>query len=200
MGFIVRDEWAVKTRKAYTQLSTVPQYELTEVDLKTAKDAAEEDQEYNRRVGAKPHGSNDPKVLLRQTQLGYCGEIAVCAWFTRITGIQCDWKHEPGNYKARDVLGYQVRTRPKVHYGLNINPHDRPDDIFILCKALRGPQGEPIIYIIGWRTAKDVMENGDKRDSKSEGHFYTIDTVKPLDTLPMTPERLQHEQSDELPF
>jgi hypothetical protein len=204
MGLIAKDTRQERITEHYRQLATVPQYYISEQDMAAAQKAVKKDQRFNDKVGAKAVGVQDPKQKRINMLRGYTAEIAFAAWLSQEIGTAIDWEqeHKCGEYKARDVLGYQVRSTHDMSNGLAFRSNRyRPEDVFVFCRTARDPQGRPMVYIVGWRYGHEVLKHGVKKNSTEDDHEFRVAYVyHSLDKLPITDERRKYEHEHELPF
>jgi len=107
-------------------------------------------------VGVERHVHN--LRVKAQQAWGYDGAHA---WETHIVGAQgealvakhfgCEWDGALGDYAAKDVGGYQVRTTRIKSGCLILHPEDLDDDLFVLVVLLRDGVGDLVGAKIGHR-------------------------------------------------
>lgn len=78
---------------------------------------------------------------------GCLGEIAVAKWANKF------WSGSVGDYKARDVERWQVRTIGRASDRLILHPEDGETDPFVL--ALVVSKSLPEVYLCGWITGAE---------------------------------------------
>lgn len=107
---------------------------------------------------------------------GACGEMAFAKWL----GIYFEPTINTFRTKP-DVAGYNVRTRSKHEYELNIRKHELTDKICVLLTGLA-----PTYRIRGWLKAKDAAREEWLQDYGGYGraaYFVPHDSLHPMDKL-----------------
>lgn len=118
-------------------------------------------------------------------------------WLYEITGavaeravskyLGIEWDGSLGNFKAKDVGPYQVRSTQKRWHRLHLRKSDDPNDVYIKVSVEEPNLFREGVYLEGWAYGSDVMkeENWKKvRDDRPAQYLLDNDQLRRMATLP----------------
>lgn len=149
---------------------------LEDHEVMQATIAAMQMQLMNTRNNAQPTYGAPKKIhqALSLSIVGMLGEVAVAKALNKY------WTGNIGNYKAKDVDSYQVRT--SAHDSLRVSKRDADNDTFILVVA-----GNNFTFnVAGWAYGRDVKQDKYWREPVKgrPNYFMPVNDLNPLEVLP----------------
>lgn len=148
--------------------------ELTQDEMLAAAIHGVQRNLYNLARGAQPrYGAGTSKDWQLSID-GSLGEMAVAKW------LGVFWHGSLGNYDAKDVGGYQVRTSGLDV--LSVRTGDKDEDVFICVHGVNGR------YVLrGWiygREGKLPRYYGDRFNNGRPNYWIPFSDLHPMETLP----------------